>query len=340
MVLKILLQGIVVSTSDRGNTESKSQKKFNFQELSDSDLLELNKQGLIPAPGESVKDFYARAEANFELRSFLSSIDYEILPFRTESDGSREILENTFHLTAALFDIRLDWIPLFFSNYKLAPWHGGCAWIFQSEEDGPRMAFLQLRKAFAKSERYLFLYNREELIAHECAHAGRMAFDEPRYEEILAYRTDRSSRRAWLGPIVNSGTESFIFIALLFMIVLLDFYLLVTGNFDTYLSLNALKLLPIGLFILAFVRLWRKRRIFNRTLRNLQSILDENSANHVIYRLSDHEIDLFSELPNRSILAYARSERLESLRWHVLWSAYFPNGSNEKDTGTWQEESI
>src|SRR5262245_52150906 len=102
-----------------------------------------------------------------------------------------------------LFDCAPDWIPLFFSNYRLPFWQGGCTWILQRTECDPPFALLQLNKAYKDHDVYLKFYRRDELVTHECAHVGRMAFDEPAFEEIIAYRTSPSPFRRWLGPIIQ-----------------------------------------------------------------------------------------------------------------------------------------
>lgn len=320
-----------MNTPQFENPENEINKTVPCQKLSDKELLRFNQQGLIPAPGESEEAFSSRAQACLALKSLLSTQEFQkTLPFDVETSQPEEALKGAYSSTKHLFDIQPAWLPFFYSNYRLTPWHGGCAWIFQLADEGPRMAFLQLRKAFAKNQRYLLLYERDELIAHECAHVGRMLFEEPRFEEVLAYRTNPSKWRAWLGPIVQSATESLIFITVLFATLLLDFYHLLIEDYETYLSLGWLKLAPLGLFFLALGRLWKKQKIFKNCLSHLQALLgDETSANHVIYRLSDHEIYLFATLSEPSILEYVHSERVKSLRWHLLWLAYFQNASKD-----------
>ena len=107
------------------------------------------------------------------------------------------------------------WVPLFFSNYQLAPWHGGCAWIFQLNDNTPYAAFLQLRSAFRTQKRYLGMYERTELIAHEMAHIGRMMFEEPEFEEIIAFQSSTNRFRRFFGPLFRSSKESMLFVIVL-----------------------------------------------------------------------------------------------------------------------------
>lgn len=293
-------------------------------ELTDADLLAYNQQGLIPAPEETDADFYSRVQACLGLKALLTKERDQLLPFKAELPLSSENLEEAYSLTEPLYGIRPTWIPLFFSNYHLAPWHGGCAWIFQLQTNGPRLSFLQLRKAFAARKNYLAIYQRDELVAHECAHVGRMNFNEERFEEILAYRSCRSSWRAWIGPIVQSATESLVFVILLSALCLSDLYLLMTGNYETYQWMLWFKILPVGLLLLGYTRLWLRQRTFHDCLAKLQETLGSlPKANHVIYRLSDREIALFAGMPPAAIREYAKEHSSKSLRWRQLTLAYF-----------------
>lgn len=289
--------------------------------IADTTLLAYNKEGLIPGPNESEEDFLVRTEACLDLKSLLSQ-EENLLPFKVEL--SQKPLEEASALTIPLFGIYPTWLPLFFSNYKLTPWHGGCAWIFQLKDDGPRLSFLQLRKSFATHKRFLKIYKRDELIAHEVAHVGRMMFDENSFEELIAYRSSSSSWSRWLGPLVQSAYEAAFFIMLILALLFLDLYLLMTENYETYFSMMALKLIPAGLLLLAIARLCRRQHTFKKALANLQQALGSlETANHVIYRLTDEEIKLFSTMFSETILHYTKEQKTKSLRWRLIDLAYF-----------------
>lgn len=292
--------------------------------MSEADLLRYNRQGLIPGPGESEETFTARVQACLNLKNTLANNAEIQLPFEDDLLNQDNVLKEAFELTAALYDIRPDWLPLFFSNYRLAPWHGGCAWIFQLEKSGPRMAMMQLRKAFAANKNYLSLYQRDELIAHECAHVGRMMFNEERFEEILAYRTSPKGLRSLIGPIVQSPAESLIFIAALFIMLFLDLYVLFTGDLANYNWIWSFKALPAAMILGASLRLWLKQRTFAKCLANLKLALgDAQKASHVIYRLTDAEICEFANLTPQKIIDYFKTQKKNSPRLRLLALAYF-----------------
>ncbi|MBA3237868.1 MAG: hypothetical protein H0T62_05895 [Parachlamydiaceae bacterium] len=290
--------------------------------LSDTTLLAYNSEGLIPGPDEDEEAFLKRAQECLGLKSLLKNDENHLLPFKVEL--FQKPLEEACAITTPLLGVCPVWLPLFFSNYQLTPWHGGCAWIFQLQDVGPRLAFLQLRKRFATQTSYLKIYKRDELIAHEVAHVGRMMFDENSYEEILAYRTSSSSWSRWIGPLVQSAFEAGLFILAIMLILLLDLYFLMTENHEAYFSMMPLKLIPAGLLILAVGRLWYRQHTFKKALSNLQQTLGGlETANHMIYRLTDKEINLFASSSSDGILEYAQAQKTKSLRWRLIALAYF-----------------
>ncbi len=294
--------------------------------ISDTDLLWYNHQGLIPSKDETQEAFLSRVNTCLGLKSLLKMEGDQTLPFKAEIPESNEILDEAFVITRDLYDINPSWLPVFFSNYQLTPWHGGCAWIFQLQEDSPRTAFLQLRKAFAYRKQYLKFYNRNELVAHECAHVGRMTFDQERFEELLAYRTSPSRFTRFLGPIVQSAGEALLFMGTLFTLFVVDFYLIMSESFETYLWAMWLKIIPLGLLFCGLFRLWSRHLVFNRCLRNLiEAVGEVKTANHIIYRLTDDEISNFSKISGAEIGGLAQDLAKSSLRWRLITLAYFRN---------------
>lgn len=292
--------------------------------MNDDELLKYNHLGLIPGPEENSEDFFKRAQYCFALRNSFQTKLLDNAPFSEENRASDEILKAPFEKTKYLYDIAPAWIPVFFSNYKLSFWHGGCAWIFQENDNTPLGAFFQLRQAFKNSPTYLKIYKRDDLVAHELSHVGRMMFEEPRFEEILAYRSESSRFRRYFGPIMQSSWESALFVIFLFILVLLDLSLYEILSPSLYQSLMWLKLVPFGMIVYASARLWRRQRQFKRCFQNLKTILDdEKNANAVIYRLTDQEIIDLSALSLKEMIIYVNEQKTKSLRWRLIHLAYF-----------------
>lgn len=285
------------------------------------DLLRYNKLGLIPGPNETEEDFYKRAKHCLELHHLVSILDDQET-YHIEKSKSEDIIKESSILTEMLYDIVPTWTPIFFSNKKLAPWHGGCAWIFQIDDTSPMSAFFQLRKAFASTTKYLGLYERNELIAHEAAHVGRMMFQEPKFEEVLAYQSSPSKLRRFLGPIVETTKESVFFVIMLMIIFSLDFFFVFYGYEELYLSVMWLKAIPILMIVYGLFRLAKRHQQFAKCKKTLQSIFnDKKKVNAVIYRLVDSEIIDFGAMSANDVLLYAKNQK--SLRWEIINSAYF-----------------
>lgn len=294
------------------------------QTVTDSQLISFNRLGLIPGPEEKEKEFVDRAEYCLHLSQNLSRMMEEEIHFENEIPKKKTFLQEAYRITKPQYDIEPDWIPFFFSNAKLSPWHGGCAWIFQEKQDSPTAAVFQLRKRWYDASTYLGLYQRKELIAHELSHVGRMMFQEPRFEEMLAYQSSLSSFRRWFGPIVQSSTEALLFVLSLGVVTALDFFAYGYGVYSLYATLFFLKCVPLGLLAYGAIRLWKKHAVFSTCFKNLKSILqNEHKVHAVMYRLTDQEITLFSQSSNEQISTYVRNNVSKTLRWRLIHVAYF-----------------
>lgn len=297
-------------------------------DFSEEKFLTLNQIGLIPGPQETQEAFIKRVNYTLNLKDHLPEEIKKLLPNGVRNLGDGDLDQTDVLMQAAnrlkkLYDCSPEWIPLFFSNYKLPFWHGGCAWIFQMTEDSPTSALIQLRQAFSRSSTYLGIYDRKELLTHELSHVGRMMFQEPKFEELLAYRTADSFWRRWMGPLVQSSLESALFLLLLFMLIVFDVFLLALNRPDAYFFALWLKLIPLAAFAAAFGRLWIRQKTYAKCLKNLVECVGLDKAQGVAYRLQDHEIALFSNISPDEINAYAASKMNDELRWQVIYIAYF-----------------
>lgn len=273
--------------------------------ISDQQLKYFNDQGLIPGPNESEEAFLKRVAFCLNLKATLNSELGGQIPFQSEEISDLSLFPEAREDASKRFGITPDWIPIFFSNYKLQPWHGGCAWIFQLKKETPTAALLQLRKKLKGSKKLLGFYDRDELIAHELSHVGRMVFEEPKFEEVIAYTTSRSPFRRYFGAIFESSTESFLFLITLVGIALLDAYLIWRYPF-AYWQAMWLKAIPLAMIAFALFRLIKKQRTFKKC----------NVDAHILYRLTDNEIALFAKWDRDQIKTYIENQ--DSLRWRAI----------------------
>jgi hypothetical protein len=144
--------------------------------IDDNALLEYFQRGLIPGPEESEEAFLQRVNQ----AKPLSHAEWSGLP--------------------SLFGVAIDWVPISYSNHQIAWWEGAATWI--SEDQLPS---IQLRIHFQKGS---FLgYSRNEVLSHEAIHAARMRFEEPQFEEVLAYATAPRAWKRFFGPLFSRTWE-------------------------------------------------------------------------------------------------------------------------------------
>ncbi len=104
----------------------------------------------------------------------------------------------------------IDWVPLQFSSKKLYFWEGAVFWDTPMIQIHPK---LQTKKLFGNSL--------TEILHHESIHAARETFDEPFFEEVLAYRTSPYAWKRFLGPIFQRVWEFPLFALACFVFPLL-----------------------------------------------------------------------------------------------------------------------
>lgn len=237
--------------------------------LTTSQLRSANRRGLIPGPDEPDELFTKR---------FL------------------EACSSPPSLLLPTFDLEIDWLPVAYSNKGLLPWHGGALFF---EEDG--RVRVQLRKTLQTKKQLYFLYSKKELLEHEALHAVRREFNEPLFEEMLAYQTATSAFRRACGPLVQTTAGASLFLLAAFVSWWSAWpFILISG---------------IGLFKLA----WRRRQFL--ACRAKLTRLVGLKAQALMIRLTDAEILHFSKVPieeiERSLLESS------SLRHKMIQASYF-----------------
>lgn len=212
--------------------------------INDDALLEYFHRGLISGPEESEENFLRRIEQAKPLAH--PEWDDVTLPFK------------------------IDWVPITYSNHKIAWWEGAATWI--SEDELPS---IQLRKNFKKGS---FLgYKRSEVLSHEAIHAARMRFEEPLFEEVLAYSTAPQAWKRFLGPLFSRTWEPLV---LMVGVALGVFWPLV----------------PILMIGLSLGSLGYRQWIFKRCCRKLSL--------PVVLTLTDREMKLFARMTEEEIQAF------------------------------------
>ena len=247
-------------------------------------LVELNRRGLVPGPDETEATFFARCDRAIPL---------------TEPPLSP--------LSQQLFGTLPDWIEVQYQTKGLRFWEAACTWI---EGNSIR---LQLHPTLLEKKKY-WGYRKEEIIAHEFVHAVRGQFDEPIFEEILAYRTSSSPFRRYWGPLLRTAKES-LYAVLALLTCTIAFF------FDP-LGLT-LWCAAVGLLGLAIYRLVKAQRTFKRALHHISQLVGLANALAVMLRLTDKEIICFSKMDPEKISAYMIKMAKTHIRWQQIRAAYF-----------------
>jgi hypothetical protein len=258
-------------------------------DITEDKLLAYNKRGLIPGPHEDVPSFLQRIESYKIRRDDFS-----------EEGAIRETMKRAF-------DIDIDWIEVIYSNRGLAVWEGAA--VFVSDKS----VVFQMRNAFKKG-RYLGIYEKGEVIAHEWVHLARAAFCEPQFEEVFAYRLSTSVFRRWVGPFFQASWESTAF---------LIFWLIASlaGMMEIFIPKASLfSLLPYSMTAVWIIRLAYKHVIFNKCAKKIGLLLEKEEILAFLLRLTDWEIRFFSRASLEEIREYALQQK--SLRWRILNLSY------------------
>ncbi len=260
--------------------------------LKSHNYLLLNKEGIFPGPEETEENFISRID---QLRTTLPLPGHPLTP---------QDWQEAHHLLQPILDIQPFWVPAFYQNKKLSLWEGAAIW------DCEGISVVQLRNRFKKGQ--FGLVKREEVLAHEAAHASRMAFRESRFEELLCYQTSYQTWRKYLGPLFRRPWEAAICLSAI-----------VLGWIWGILGFTPLAIITPWLpFCFFLVRLSRDHLIFRRCLKNISPLLKEKAeALAVALRLSDREILLFANASREKIISYISGQ--SELRWTVIAATYF-----------------
>jgi len=210
-------------------------------------------RGIIPGPTESEEKFLERAASLTSLPS--------------DSTAHQRVKD--------LFGKAPDWVPIHISSKGLPFWEGAALWI--EEEEGRRTCQIQIKKSL--------FYSQEEMLAHEMVHAMRILFDEPKFEEILAYQTSKSRFRRYFGPLFSSPCESKVFI----WVLLLSWIGFIGAEFLDF-SWGALFFaLPFCVLSWSLFRLRKAQKIFAAAVQNLKKYTPQPLS--ILLCLTDQEIE-------------------------------------------------
>jgi hypothetical protein len=176
----------------------------------------------------------------------------------------QEIIQSAVKQVKDLYNVDASSVQIVFEKKGLSFFEGGCTWI-----DDKRNALVQI------SPKNIPFYSKQEILAHEFVHALRAHLDENKFEELIAYQTSKNSIRAFLGTLVNSSKEVYLFFISFFLSAL-------------YLPLLCL---PLILSLLALYRSVKRFLQWHRAKRCLKPYLKPyQKPEFVLFWLKDNEI--------------------------------------------------
>lgn len=250
---------------------------------------EWNRRGLIPGLHESKTSFTQRAG-----QASPGSLDVGV---------KGELLHQ--------LGMAPDWVACIVSNRGLLPWHGGV-----TEIDGGD-AHIQVRRSG------WFVGGANEVLCHELAHAGRVAFQDDRYEEVFAYATSKRWWRRLLGPIIDRPVEVWLFLFSLLLPLGAEVVLSLAGIWPRWEWPLALYAVPLGLFLLGLRRLVKRHRTVRKCCSHLAELTGcAKRAFHWAYRLADTEIEACARYSPVELEAWIEQQAKVSWRWDLLTQLY------------------
>ena len=291
-------------------------------------IAELDAAGFMPLPGESEKEFIARADGILAChRDFDEALEtegkltvFDFAEVTKEEKIPPEIIAQAGDVTWDLYRFRIAHVPGFFLSRSVGLLWGGCM-IGDPDE---RFSLFLVRNSFRTRERWLF-YRRTELFAHELCHSMRMELHETSLEEYFAYQTSPSALRRYLGNCFIRDWDAILFV----LPALLLFAAVVVHDF-LYPGV------PVGLFwILVFIypvyllfRNARSRRVVKRAGKNL-SRFGVNDVQAILFRCTREELLQLGELADKAAFDdYASAMAQKELRWQII-TERFINGEKE-----------
>ncbi len=302
----------------------------NFSLLLQKDIgtfVKFDNNGLLIGPGESIPEYVNRLkilgnninEFNDELAE-KNSIEFLNISFRKESIIPDEMFNRANDRIQKLYDIKIDWVPGFFSDHKMGLLFAGCA-IYSFEDF---FAIFIVRSAFRRKEKWL-IYSRTELIAHELCHIAHIGFNVKDYEEYFAYQTAPSLFRRLIGGALRSTLDTYMILAAVGLLFLAQ---IVNVSFRSPMEWHAFPMpLVIGLTLATLIfisgRYVYSLYLFSRAKRCLSMSFDVRNVMPILFRCSLEEIKEIAGLDNIELMKnWMGRKKEDEIRWQILIRKY------------------
>ncbi|MGR3973903.1 MAG: hypothetical protein QRY72_04995 [Candidatus Rhabdochlamydia sp.] len=222
--------------------------------VTDEELLTLFQKGFIPGPKETEDLFLERINNR-------PSLHHEAW-----KDVHGELQTN--------WGFQIDWVPIISSQKSLLFWEGAAFW-----SEARKTPWIQIHPAMKKRRWITRSYN--ALLAHEAVHAARETFEEPGFEESLAYLFSSSQFEKIVAPCIHHSYELIVITLLIALFwvapVVIScclFYFIARGILQTLTFYRAQLRCPFSALVcltdqeMRATGLWNQPLIFNGSLRH------------------------------------------------------------------------
>ena len=259
------------------------------------DFKRLNSSGIIAGPSESSSKFLERlahvqkVKSNPDLLKKELKLNCKKLPVCRFSD----------------LDLCIDWVSSYTPWFRsLFFWEPMATMIFSNHQ-----WLIPVLRINLKKKNWLY----KESMKHESVHISRCAFEEPVFEEILAYSTSSSKLRRVLGPIFRSSFElGCFFLTTLFLFLSFYRFPLFFCGFTIW----------GGVVSFFCIRLFKNLRKLSKTKSKILKIFNlVKNPIAVCIRLTDHEIAFFADASLEKICEYVEKRKNE-VRWKQILMSY------------------
>lgn len=278
-------------------------------------LAELDSNGIIVGPGETIDDFKKRITTASKTlteieKELVDNGEYELYKGMVIKNDLRiptKFLDQECDITQKKYKFSINWVPGFFLSKSLGFLWGGCSISFPVEQ----FSVFLIRKSFKEKKKWL-IYDRSELLSHEICHVARAPINDNPYEEHFAYAVSNSKLRQQIGNCFQSQIDALIFIGPVFMLLAAQFYQIFSNTMFS--------LIPFWLFAASspsylLIKNYYLRGKFNKAFKKLQSAGYED-ADAILFRCNKSEI--FEIASTNTLNVYIDKKIDSELRWKVI----------------------
>ena len=269
-------------------------------------LAQFDKKGFILGANESLEEYANRItqflENHQQLQADLEKnklVEIEDLKLKKEQIIPNDFFNNAKEKTKELYNFSFQQISGFFVNLGLL--FGGCAYIFPKKF----FSLFFIRSSFIKKDKW-FLYERDEIIAHESCHIARFALNSIIFEEIFAYQTSKSKFRQYFASMLQQSSDTYIIISAIILTIIAQ---IVDYLYPPTLWFSGLQLWAWASFIIIIAYFIIRQCYYLKQL-------DKAKAN--LSLITDDPLKLAFRLTDQEIMAIAREEAISKEEFITL----------------------